>query len=294
MFKSRIIPGLFILISLYSCRSANRENFASENAAEDVNKVISSTAAVENKTDTARKFVRTAEIKFRVKSVLNSTYDIENITRQQGGFVTYTNLTSNINMVSVVKVSADSSVESTYYTVTNEITLRVPNINLDTTLREISRNIIYLDYRTIKAQDVALQILSNRMEQNRSQKSGDRLAAAIEKGGKQKDITEAEQLLADKEEQRDKAKISNLSLNDQIEFSTVKLVIYQRESVKRQLLSNDKEIEDYKPGFGLKLLESLKFGWQILEAIVVFVIKLWAIILIGIICYIIYKRYFRE
>ena len=58
---------------------------------------VSSTAAVENNKDSTRKFIRTADLKFKVKDAIRSTYDIENIIVKQGGFVTYTNLASTIN-----------------------------------------------------------------------------------------------------------------------------------------------------------------------------------------------------
>jgi hypothetical protein len=293
MQKTKIIFGLFILFLLYNCKSASKERMESTTIADTSSSVfVSSSAAVEKNQDTSRKFIRTADLKFKVLSVIRSTYDIENITNRQGGFVTYTSLNSNIDRVTITVISADTSLETTYYTVTNTFTLRVPNTKLDTTLREIAKSIDYLDYRIIKADDVALQILSNNLTQKRSIESEERLSQAIEKRGKKLiETTEAEELLLNKQEQSDNARISSLSLKDQIEFSTINLIIYQRQTVKRELISNDKNIEEYKPGFGLRILDSLKFGWNILEAIIVFLIKLWGIILIGAVIFFIYKRY---
>jgi hypothetical protein len=241
---------------------------------------------------TTRRFIRTADLKFKVKSVIKSTYDIENITNRQGGFVTYTNLTSNINNVTNTAVSADSSLETTYYTVTNSITLRVPNTKLDTTLKEISNNIDYLDYRIIKAEDVALQILSNNLTQKRSAKNEERLTNAIDyRGKKLNETTVAEEILLSKQEQADNAKISNLSLTDQIKFSTINLSIYQRQTIKRELISNDNNIDAYEPSFGTKILEALKFGWDILETFIVFLTKLWGLFLFAILVFFIYKKY---
>jgi ribosomal protein L1 len=56
---------------------------------------VSSSAAVEKEGST-RKFIRTADLKFKVKNVTKSTYAIENITNKFDGFVTYTNLQSTI------------------------------------------------------------------------------------------------------------------------------------------------------------------------------------------------------
>jgi hypothetical protein len=293
MATPKVVLGLGLLILFFSCSGPRREAVEGGAIADSIsNAFISSSAAVENGKDSTRRFIRTAELKFKVKSVIKSTYDIENITNRQGGFVTYTNLSSDINNVTTIAVSADSTLETTYYTVTNSIKIRVPNTKLDTTLREISKNIDYLDYRIIKAEDVALQILSNNLTQKRSTKNQERLTNAIDKKGKKlNETTNAEELLLDKQEQSDNAKISNLSLTDQIKFSTINISIYQRQTFKRELIFNDKNVDAYEPSFGSKVLESLKFGWDILETFLVFLTKLWGLFLFAILVYILYKRY---
>lgn len=272
MNLSKILLVLGIIVILFSCSRNNKEYPETADVTSDSsNAFISSSAAVENPKDTTRRFIRTADVKFKVKNVINSTYDIEGIAMRQNGFVEYTNLSSNIDHVKNTAVSADSSLETTYYTVTNSIIIRVPNTQLDTTLKEISRNIEFLDHRIIKAQDVALQILTNRLTKKRTAKTEERLKSAIDNRGKKlKETTNAEELLINKQEQADNAEVSNLSLQDQINFSAINLSIYQRQSIKRELLSNNKNIAAYEPGFGNKLLESLKVGGKILESFIVF------------------------
>lgn len=221
MRTSVIILGFGIVVSIWACsgdQQRRSESYKSENAS---NSFISTSAAVESGKDSTRRFVRTADLKFKVKSVVNSTYDIENITARQGGFVTFTNLKSEIESRSSFPISADSTLEAVYYTVTNAITIRVPNIKLDTVLREISKNIVYLDHRVIKADDVSLQILSNDMTQKRSATNEKRLTSAIDSRGKRLDeTTVAEDVLLGKQEQADNANLANLALKDQIKFST--------------------------------------------------------------------------
>lgn len=293
MQTTKIILGLGLSILLFGCSQSRNERMEKSVMADSTsNAFISSSAAVENGKDTTHKFIRTADLKFKVKSVIKSTYNIEDITNKRGGFVTYTNLTSNIDNVTNTAVSADSSLETTYYTVSNSITLRVPNTKLDTTLKEISKNIDYLDFRIIKADDVALQILSNNLTQKRSAKNEQRLTNAIDNRGKKlNETTVAEEVLLSKQGQADNAKVSNLSLMDQINFSTINLSIYQRQTIKRELISNDKNIDEYEPGFGSKILDALKFGWDILEAFLVFLIKLWGLFLFGIVAYILYRKF---
>lgn len=75
------------------------------------------------------------------------------------------------------------------------------------------------------------------------------------KGKKLKEIGSAEENLDLKKEQNDLVKIQNLSLNDQINFSTVSLNIYQDESIVQEMIANEKSINFYRPNIGLQILD---------------------------------------
>ena len=299
-----IIPIFVVLFSFLSCKSGNSYAPSTADSTKiDYSKVVtdsssipvSSSAAIVSKKDAERKFVRTADLKFKVKSVVNATYDIEDVVNNQGGFVTFTNLASTIDNTSNTQVSEDSTLETTFYNVTNTMTIRVPNNKLDTTLKEIAKNVDYLDYRIIKADDVALQLLSNELTQKRATKNEARVANAIDtKGKKLGEITDAETTLVNKQEAADNARIANLSLLDQVSFSKITINIYQRQTLKRELICNNKSTKEYEPNFGIKVMESLQYGWDMLETIIVSVVKLWGLILLGLITYLIYRKYGRK
>jgi hypothetical protein len=253
---------------------------------------ISSSAAVNDDSDTTHKFIRTAHLRFKVKDAIASTYDIENIVAKNGGFVTHTKLSGEVNSSNKTRVSADSVLITTYYTVTNSMKLRVPSQKLDITLKEIARNIDFLDYRIIQADDVALQILANKLTQKRATKTGQRLSDAIDnQGRKLSETASAEELLSRKQQQADETMIANLSLADQIAFSTIHLYIYQPQTVKRELIANDENIKAYEPSFGSKFVDALSFGWDILKAIVLFLTQIWGLFLIAILAYVLYRIY---
>jgi Domain of unknown function (DUF4349) len=277
---------------LYSCKQS--ESSPEESASENVKStkdVVSSSAAVEKK-DSNRKFIRTADIKFKVKNVPQSTYAIENATNKFGGFVTYTNLQSNVSEKIETKISQDSTLETTKYNVENNITIRVPNTQLDTVIKIIAKQINFLDSRLIKADDVSLQILSNQLAQNRSSNHEKRVEKAIDtKGKKLNTIIDAEENLSSKKEENDNKKLENLSLQDQVNFSTLTLQIYQRETIKQEMIANPKT---YRQNIGSQILDGLKTGWFMLEAIIAFVVQLWAILLIGIAGFFGYKKYFGK
>jgi hypothetical protein len=260
----------------------------------EAKEAVSSSAAVEPK-NSKKKFIRTSDIKFKVKNVPKSTYAIEDATVKFGGFVTYTNLESNISNTNETKVSQDSTLITTKYTVVNDITIRVPNTRLDTVIKVIAKQIEFLDSRLIKADDVTLQMLSNQMAQNRSNKSEKRIEKAIDdKGKKLNQIIDAEDHLDDKGEQNDSKKLENLSMKDQISFSTLSLKIYQHEAVKQEMIANEKSINAYRPNIGLQIWDSLKTGWFMLEGIIAFVTQLWGLILLGVLGWFGYKKFLKK
>lgn len=289
--------GLALLLFglAFACKQAESTDNAIE-AAADTTAVdnISSNAAVEKK-ESNRKFVRTADLKFKVKNVAQSTYAIENIVAKNGGFVTFTDLKSAINEKSETKISQDSTLETTRFTVDNTITLRVPNTQLDTVLKSMVKEVAFLDSRLIKADDVALQLLSNKMAQKRLTSHQKRLEKGIDtKGKKLNDITNAEDKVLGRETESDETVLRNLSLEDQINFSTVTLYLYQRESVMQELVANEKSINAYRPHIGLQVWDSIKTGWFMLEAIIAFMVQLWALFLIVILGIVGYRKFVKK
>ncbi len=294
--KTKFVWAIFTLGIALSCKQANySEELANESkAVADSTSVISSSAAVEPK-NSNKKFVRTADIKFKVKNVAKSTTKIEDATSKFGGFVTYTKLESDIYHSDKTKISVDSTLITTKYGVHNTITLRIPNTKMDTLIKSIAKEINYLDYRVIKADDVTLQMLSNKLAQKRSKSTQERIANGIDsKGKKLNQIIDAEENLTNKKEQVDSKIIENLSLEDQVNFSTLSLEIYQEESIQQELIANEKSINAYRPNIGLQIWDSIKTGWFILEKIISTVVILWPFALIGFLIYFGYKKYSKK
>ena len=244
---------------------------------------ISSSAALENPGDTTRRMIRTAGIKFKVKDVINATYNIENIVVRNNGFVENSNLTSQINRTKETTVKEDSTLLTTYYTVINTLVLRVPNTQLDTTLKEIAQFVEFMDYRNISARDVTLDLLSKRLEQNRLARYDSRMANAIDnKGRRLDDVSDAEDNLLRRQAQADEAKLASLQILDKIKFSTITLSLYQNQSIKYEVIAKEKTIKPYSVPFGTRFVDALKFGWTTVVEIFLFLVNIWSLILAGV------------
>lgn len=301
---SKIISVMFIGLFLFSCTQTNKENLSVEKVSPaamgetqiselppaDLKSEMSSDTTHYGGVSEKRKFIRTAELKFQVKDVIESTNAIEQITSRNGGFVNHTDLKSTIDNVTNKAVSEDSSLETTYYTVLNSIILRVPDSKLDSTLKEISSQIKFLDHRIIRSDDVSLQLLANELTQIRSTKNSDRLIrASDERGKKLRETIDVEDILASNHTDFDNARLNILSLKDRIKFSTVSISIYQRQALKRELISNDKNIDEYQPGFGNQIAESFNFGWEIIKSLILAITKIWGILVLLILVYIAHR-----
>ena len=256
---------------------------------------ISSSAALENPNDTARKMIRTANIKFRVKDVIKSTYNIENIVVGQGGFVENTNLTSQVNYTNEQRIKADSTLITTYYSVVNTLVLRVPSNKLDAALKEIAQLVDFMDYRVINAKDVTLDLLSKRLEQSRLARYDNRMKNAIDNKGKRlNDVSDAENNLLYKQEQADEAKLANLQIIDKIKYSTVNLSLYQNQSIKYEVVARTNEIQEYSTPFAVRFADAMKFGWLIITEFFLLLTHLWAIILVAVIVFFGWKYFIKK
>lgn len=297
MKSASIFVAISATLLVMSGCAGNHENNASESVAPPA---ASRQESVNVQSDQQegklpeRQFIRTSEMKFRVRDVSGTTNQIEHIVKQNQGFVTYTNLKSTVENQQTVQKSLDSSLESIQYVVTNEITLRIPNAKLDSTLYSIAALVDFMDYRIIKADDVALQMKSNQKAQARALQNSQRISKHTDsKKGNISQASDADIAVADQQQAADDAEINNLSLMDQVAYSTVSLSIYQRTETKFWTIVNP-EAQNVKTGMGIRIWDSIKTGWYFAEDLFVGILRLWFVVLLVLIGYLIYRKYFRR
>jgi Domain of unknown function (DUF4349) len=290
MNKTVFFTATVLLLAQLSC-TKQHDSFA-ENSASPTDKAAEnqlSSSAAELKKDDPKNFVITANVRFKVDNVIKTTYNIESVTRKNGGMVVFTELKSEIHEINSAQISPDSSLETSTFTVGNVLTLRIPNNKLDTTLREISKNVAFIDYRIIKVEDVSLEMMGNTLAQKRNEKGAERVTNSESK----KLNFDIENQGIFTQEAADNAKISNMLLNDKVKLSTVELSIYQNKQTTSKLIHSVPKSTGFGRSLGYEIVESLKFGWSIIESIFVFVLKLWSLILLfGVVFYILKRNDF--
>lgn len=273
MNKYLLLISLTIFFT--ACNNKEKGNSAEDRKAYVPDSIKASTDAMGNPIAEERKFIRTADLKFQVQDVSSTTTNIERLVRNQGGFVIYTNLSSSIDNKETYQISRDSSLETIHYILSNEIKLRVPNRKFDSTLQDIALLVDFLDYKVVKADDVSLQILDNQLTKKRANKTNGKSSAETETYTKEK---------------ADEAEIADRGLSDQLRYSTISLQFSQRESIKRSMIANNKDIAAYTPNIFVKIWDAIKMGWNKVEALFLFVVEMWGIILLAILAWLLFKR----
>jgi Domain of unknown function (DUF4349) len=290
---------LSIIITLVAC-NRSQENYAlgrSAKVMEDSTILSSGNAVYDTIAPESelgeRRFVRTASLKFKVDKVEDAVTRIENKSRALGGYVSFSHL-ENIVLDSVsISVTRDSSVQSIHYRTDGLLTLRVPDYQLDSLLKDLSQLSSVMFNREIRSEDVRIRMLANKLNQQRAGKINRRLASDIDlKGKKLSEIEEAEKTMEEKDEAADKAKLSNLTMDDAVKFSTVSVEIYQDPGIRIKEIAREKIFIEYQEPFLSQLGESCSGGWQLLEDFIISLTKYWTILVLCGIGYLVFLKYF--
>lgn len=303
MFFISVKPGFFtailLCLSILSCQQregAPRSQMATESAASeappappraaapaetvemDALNPFGTAVAVVGSLDSTRKFVRTAEVKFRVLNVLSATLQLEDIALRNRGFVTVSNLRTEVEYRNEQPVSRDSAVEITRSSVHSHLVLRVPYRQLDTTLRAMNRLAEFLDYRNVRAEDVALKMMEDQLLQLRQSTYQQSVNAAAQAGKPATQLEAADRSLSSRTA-ADQSRIERLKLEDAIQYSTVDIEIYQPAQLQQRMVANT-EIRPVERGFWASIGEGLVSGAWLLRELVVGLAHCWSVILL--------------
>lgn len=286
-FGIKFFSFLIVSVILFSCgpsaeHTAEREKYAaaSQEIADSVSTYMKGIA-----TDTingvSHNFIRKADLKFKVDNVLNSSKKIEDIVSGYGGYISSSELVSDKNYTQSIQINKDSILEQTFYTTTNHISLRVPNQKLDTVLRQISDLALFIDYRTLRSDDVKMKLFSNKLAENRYKNYSNKLQQKAEKvTTKQSQVLSTEENILAKQTSAGEKRIESYELTDQVNYSTITLEAYQSQIVMKQLLAVQERVEPYQPSFFGRLGDSFLNGFKILKEFVLGLVNIWGVLLI--------------
>jgi hypothetical protein len=226
-------------------------------------------------------FIRTANMKFKVKDVLSSTRKIEQIASLAGGYITNSELSATQDYVNSIHFKKDSLLEVRYFTSISNIILRVPNEELDSVLSEITNLAVNVDVRTIKANDVKLKLYANKLAENRYNAYKKRVQNKVDtKDAKLAHVTDAEDKALEKQSLADEKSIDSYGLIDQVNYSTVVLDLYQAQNRTSEIVAVSPTVDPYEPSFGEKISTAFMNGFEILKGALLFFTNFWGLFLV--------------
>jgi len=108
-----------------------------------------------------------------------------------------------------------------------------------------------------------------------------RQAAHIDNRGKKLgESSTAEDKMLDRQLQSDEVSVQTMSLKDQVNYCTINLTIYQEAIVIKSIKPNFDYVAASKPNILSRIGDAVIQGWWILEEIIVFLVKIWGVLLV--------------
>ena len=246
---------------------------------------IATSAASNANSDKVHKLMRTAQLKFKVKSVPEATQMIEDVILKSDGIILKSSIENQHSSSQKINLSEDSACVVHYNNLVASLDLRVPCGTLDSVLRQIAPLAILIDYRVVDAEDVTTKLMADDLRKARLNKKQGRVSSAIAtRSGKLEDVMLAEKSLDQTLEEADQVKISEYNTNDKIAFSSIKIELYQSSLVvKEKVVRDEIDVKSFELGFGAKIQDALVGGFSFLGDIFILIITVWPlwILLIG-------------
>jgi len=221
-----------------------------------------------------RQFVRSAELRFRTRSVEEATRSIEAIVARVGGFVASNDLRSSKDFEHRESFGRDSVLEVGRVEITNTMQLRVPNDQLDTVLARVGVLAAFLDYRTVRAQDVGMELRRAERERRRMEKASKRVQDLAAESGRLRDRAQIDEQALQREDRAEAAESQLDDLQGQVQLSTVDLVMYQHPVTRVDTLERPL-YESWREPLWKRLGSAWSDGWDGFVSLVLWMVSHW-------------------
>jgi hypothetical protein len=287
IMKVNICLYLTILLTIFlSCKSKNDSNYRSQSVSSilsrDTVPLTMDRGSIDPYSDEL-KFIKTASIHCQVQDVEHTTYRIEELVKNVRGYVSQSDLKSNKYNVKHTPISTDSMLETYHYKRENKMQIRVPNLYLDTVLRSVAHMAVFVDDRLIASDEVSLDLLSNAMKMDRHEQFDQNLTHGKSKSSSQKYHVEVEEKRMNNGNLSDMSLLSNLTLEDNIFYSTLDIHIYENEAMAHTTIASLDNV--VLPSIGCQLSTAFINGWSYILKVLLFLISLWPFLFLLILCY---------
>ena len=284
----KLVFATFILAGLFSCQKSESvdSQYESAVATADSTSVQNdevSYAASQQIPD--KKFVKTAEVSMEVTDVYEATVDIENALKNLGGFVTKSELQSQIIEEETYYTSDQNAVLLRKFNSYNKMQVRVPSEKLGVFLTSVNDRKLFLNTRIISAEDVTNNAKIAELELKKINKTGE-VISQMKNNEKKAILTE------ENEEKNNTQQIENLNLADNIKYSTVDIYIKEPKVRIAEIAITNTQFYDnkYQVNFFYEAKSSLLNGFYLVQKFFVFLLNFWPLF-VGVLIVIYFVKY---
>ncbi|MCJ7933759.1 MAG: DUF4349 domain-containing protein [Chryseobacterium sp.] len=274
-----LLLSAVLLTGTYSCKKGEAAATdpgayaTTDSASVILSDSISSAATIEVKD---KQFIKTAAINMEVKDVYDATIAIEKSVQDLGGFVTNSNLSSNVVSENTYSISNEEAILVKKYQSENMMKVRVPTEKLGEFLTLINTNKVFLASRSITAEDVTSSIKYAVLEDKRNQKTSENISQL--KTNKDK-VTLDDKNTAEGNLQ----KLSNMDTADHLKYSTIDIYIKEPQLRIAEIpVTNTNSIDNkYKFNFLYNVKDGFVYGFYLIQKIIVALVNVWPLLLIA-------------
>lgn len=266
-----------LLLGIYSCKkgeaavSNERADYTTD-AATATSDSISSAASMTVKD---KQFIKTADVNMEVKDVYEATVSIEKSVHDLGGFVTHSNLSSNVVSEKTYNTSGENAMLIKKFQSENTMQVRVPTEKLGELLTLINNKKLFLNSRIINAEDVTSGIKYAEMEAKRIKKMGENIDEL--KTNKDKVTLDNDNMAEGNLQQ-----LANMDVSDNIKYSTIDIYIKEPKlRIAEIAVTNTSSLDNkYKFNFIYDAKNAFVEGFYLIQKIAVGLITIWPLLLI--------------
>lgn len=273
-------PILVLLFStlLFSCNKYETSGVDHQvdtdyTANTEISDSISSVATLQVKD---KQFIKSAEVNMEVKDVYDASIYIENTLKNLGGFVTNSQLNSEILSENTFSISDEKSMLVRKFQTYNDMEVRVPTQKLGEFLQLINDKKIFLNSRVILAEDVTANIKLAELETKRNKATAENIAKLNHNKDK---VTTTD----DNQREGNYQKVSSFEMTDHLKYSNVHLTLKEPQVRVAQIpVANTKNLDNqHQYNFFYDAKNAVVEGFYLIQKIAIGLLNIWPLLLIG-------------
>jgi hypothetical protein len=203
------------------------------------------------------KIIKTANARYKVNSIAKASDEIQQVVAALGGYI------------------SEMRYQHNAYQKENKFTIKVPQKSFDETLKSMEGISEFIDHLNISTRDVTEEYVDVKSRLKTKLEVKARYEEVLRKRAKSvKDILNAEAQLKQIQEEIEAAQGRINYLSNRVSLSTIQVELYEP-------YDGEEPIAVPANAFGAKIKSALSFGLEGIEAIILFFLHIWPLLITG-------------